>query len=180
MEEYIQISKINDFIFCPRSLYFHSLFENFDEKTYHSTYQVEGKIKHESVEKGTYSTRKNVIQAIEIYSDKYQIAGKIDIYDSDKKELIERKNKISKIYLGYIYQLYAQMFCLQEMGFEVKFLTLYSMKDNKVYNIDLPSKKDIQEFEDTLTKMKKFNILTDKIMINEEKCKMCVYKSLCR
>ena len=37
------------------------------------------------------------------------------------------------------YQLYAQYFCLREMGYEVEKLKLYSLDDNKVYEIPLPN-----------------------------------------
>ncbi|MBU3964935.1 type V CRISPR-associated protein Cas4 [Patescibacteria group bacterium] len=97
MENYIQISKINDFIFCPKSIYFHGIYENFSEKTYHQSPQVKGKIKHESVDKQKYSTAKKYLQGLEVYSEKYNLFGKIDIYDQENKILIERKNKIKII-----------------------------------------------------------------------------------
>src|SRR3989338_4539406 len=98
MESYIQISKINDFIFCPRSIYFHVVYEQFHQKTYHQTPQLVGKIKHENIEKGEYSTAKRYLQGMEVYCEKYGLAGKIDIYDRDQRSLIERKTKVVKIY----------------------------------------------------------------------------------
>jgi CRISPR-associated protein Cas4 len=115
-ENYIQISKLNDFIFCPRSIYFHGIYEDKKESNYHRTPQINGKIKHEAIDYGRYSTAKNILQGIEIYSEKFGLIGKIDVYDNRKKELIERKAKIKKIYQGYLYQVYAQYFCLVEMG----------------------------------------------------------------
>ena len=46
-----------------------------------------------------------MLQGIEVYSDIYRIIGKIDIYDRKKEALVERKNKITTIYDGYIFQL---------------------------------------------------------------------------
>lgn len=182
MEPYIQISKINDFIFCPKSVYLHSIYDNFSEKTYHGAKQAAGKIKHENIEDKTYSTAKKFLQGIEIYSEKYNIAGKIDIYNSEKKELIERKAKIQKIYDGYRYQLYAQYFCMEEMGFEVEKLLFHSLNDNKRYEIPLPNDKEVAEFEEILKKIKEFDfqdLMEGNFGVNSNKCENCVYNALC-
>ena len=42
MEENILISYLNDFIFCPASIYFHKLYGSVDKDIYQSTYQVNG------------------------------------------------------------------------------------------------------------------------------------------
>ncbi len=179
MEPYLQISKINDFIFCPKSLYFHSIYENFSEKTYHQSPQVKGKIKHESVDRGKYSTAKKFLQGLEVYSGKYNLAGKIDIYDKDEKALIERKNKISKIYDGYKYQLYGQYFCMVEMGYKIEKLFFYSMSDNKKYEIDLPKGEELIKFENTLEDIRNFDMLKDDFIQNPAKCASCIYRELC-
>ena len=69
MENYIPISKINDFLFCPKSLYLHSIYESFSEKIVHSKYQVEGRFKHKSIEEKSYSTAKRFIVGKEVYYD---------------------------------------------------------------------------------------------------------------
>ncbi len=75
MQEYIAISTLNDFIFCPYSIYLHNV-------------------------------------------ERYHLMGKIDVYRKKEKMLIERKYQLKQIYQGQIYQLWGQMFCLQEMGIE--------------------------------------------------------------
>lgn len=45
---YIPISFLNDFIFCPRSIYFHQLYGRSNESIYHTTSQSEGKLAHKS------------------------------------------------------------------------------------------------------------------------------------
>lgn len=157
MESYIQISKINDFLYCPLSLYLHAIYENFDTRGYHETAQVAGKIVHENIEKGTYSSARRFLQAMDVYSEKYNIVGKIDIYDKKEKCLIERKNKIENIYLGYKLQLYAQYFCMQEMDYEIKKLFLHSLSDNKRYTIALPSAAEKIVFEKVLADMRDFS-----------------------
>ena len=179
MEQYIQISKLNDFVFCPRSVYLHSIYENFNQRTYHRVPQTVGKIKHENIEQSRYSTAKKYLQGLPVYSDKYNLMGKIDIYDKQEKILIERKNKVKKIYNGYRYQLYAQYFCLQEMGHQVKKMFIHSLSDNKRYPIKLPDKKETSEFAKIVTQIKDFDISNYPIIKNSNKCEHCIYKPLC-
>jgi len=178
METYIKISTLNDFVFCPKSIYFHELYEKYNEKTYHSTYQQEWKINHKSIDNKTYSNKKNILQSLPVYSHKYQLLGKIDLYDIDTKTLIERKTKIQKIYIWYKYQLWAQAICLEEMWYKVKKIKIYSLKDNKSYEIELPKWENLEKFEKFLEKYKKFDIHNFK-QTNPKKCQMCIYANLC-
>lgn len=178
MQDFIRISQINDFIFCPFSIYLHGIYENFSEKTYHSSYQTRGKIKHESVDERKYSTSKNILQGTEIYSEKYRLTGKIDTFDAGKGKLVERKNKISMIYNGYRYQIWAQYFCLTEMGYEIKEIELYSITDNKSYPLPLPDQNATEEFEAVLTEIRNFNPRTP-LAKNQQKCEKCIYNNLC-
>jgi CRISPR-associated protein Cas4 len=78
MENYIKLSTLNDFIFCPKSIYYHNLYYGYDKKLYQEEVQIAGSIAHESIDNKTYSTSSNVLQNLEVYSEKYKIAGKID------------------------------------------------------------------------------------------------------
>lgn len=91
------------------------------------------------------------------YSQKYELCGKIDIFEIDSGKLIERKSKIKELHKGYIYQLYAQMFGLQERGYRINSLHLHSIEDNKRYTIPLPSVEDIIEFEELIALIKDFD-----------------------
>jgi len=157
----------------------HSIYVQFSQKLYHRVPQAIGKIKHENIDEGRYSTAKKYLQGIEIYSEKYNIVGKIDIYDKEKCALIERKNKISNIYDGYKYQLYAQMFCLEEMGYKVKKIILHSLSDNKRYKLSLPNAEEIRNFAAVIDEIKKFDISNFNYLDNENKCNNCIYKELC-
>lgn len=186
MESYIKLSTLNDFIFCPKSIYYHGLYDNYEKKTYQDEVQIAGTIAHESVDTQNYSTSKYILQGMEVYSDHYGIAGKIDTFDTRTGELVERKNQIhidtgqtAKIYLGYKYQLRGQMFCLEEMGYHVEKLAFYSMKDNKKYRIYKPSTDDILKFEAFLGRYRKFNLLEQHWRQNPKKCLRCIYRELC-
>ena len=176
--DYIQISKINDFTFCPRSLYFHSVYESFDKTQYKARPQIAGTIAHKSVEEGKFSSRKNILQGMEVFSAQYGIIGKIDIYDTKKQELIERKRMIKKIYNGYLFQLYAQKLCLEEMGYPVKKMKLYSLVDNRVYPVEIGEKQK-ELFWQTLSEIRSFSFHKN-TNVSKAKCSACIYRELCR
>ena len=178
MEEYIQISKLNDFLFCPYSVYLHSVYEKFSQKVYHSTPQTVGKICHKNIEQGRYTTTKWILQGLGVFSEKYGLVGKIDIFDIKKGWLIERKYKVKKIFDGYKFQLYAQMFCLEEMGYKVKALFIQSLSDNKRYQIFLPDAKEVKKFELLIEKIKNYRV-NQEYPKNSNKCSYCIYKPLC-
>ncbi len=177
MESYIQISKINDFTFCPASLYLHGMYEGFAESAYHEKPQVKGKLLHKAVDDKTYSSASRFMVGNEVYSQTYEIMGKIDIYDKETETLIERKTKIKHIYDGYRYQLYAQYFCLAEMGYPVRKLVLRSLEDNKNYEIPLPNAEEKRKFENVLNEIRTFD---PKTLLSHRcpKCESSIYGSL--
>lgn len=176
MESYIQISKINDFLYSPQSLYLHSVYESFSEDIYHEEVQVVGKLNHQNIEDGKYSTAKKFLQGTSVYSEKYNLGGKIDIYNKETKELIERKTKIKRIHRGLEFQLYAQMFALEEMGYEVKELAIQSLRDNRHYTVLLPDTIDIRDFEKTLKAMRDYDVT--KKDPNLYRCDLSIYRHL--
>lgn len=180
MDTYVLISWLNDFIFCPRSIYFHQLYGKVSNRLYHRSFQIRGTNAHKSIDQKKYTPSKNILQGIDVYSEKYQLCGKIDLYDKKNKLLVERKKKIKTIYDGYMFQLYAQYFCLTEMGYPVEKLKLYSMDDNKNYYVELPENdvKNFKKFEVLLEKIKSFNLLLS-FVPNANKCRNCIYSPFC-
>lgn len=180
MEQLIRISNLNDFIFCPASIYYHGMYEELDRSVYQEIDQIRGTFVHESVDKSTYSTRKDILQGIEVFSERYQIIGKIDIFDKKTSTLTERKNKITTIYDGYVFQLYAQYFCMIEQGFTVKYLKLYSYSDNKSYSIKLPEDdfEMFRKFNNLISNIANFDLINFR-QENREKCNRCIYAPLC-
>ncbi len=173
------ISNLNDFIFCPVSIYFHSL-DNENGILNKDSYQLNGTDAHKNSDFATYSTKRSMLQEIGVYCEKYNIVGKIDTFDTKTGMLTERKKKITQIYDGYVFQLYAQYFSLTEMGYTVSKLNLYSMDDNKVYNVILPE-KDVdmfEKFENLISEINAFSF-DDFIQDNVFKCRKCIYEPLC-
>lgn len=175
----IPITTLNDFTFCPRSIYFHGIYSNFSDTHYKGKYQKRGTLKHESSDTATYSSQKKYLQGMEVASSEYGLVGKIDIYDKEEKLLIERKAKITTLYPGYVLQLCGQIVCLEEMGFPVHKTLFHSLLDNKRYPYEI-GEKDWEYFFETLEAIRSFDISQSKPIENTKKCSLCIYKSLCR
>ena len=75
-EQPILITQLNDFIFCPVSIYFHSLDEDTDKILYQDSVQLNGSAAHKKSDPAEYSTKKNILQGISVYSEKYNLIGK--------------------------------------------------------------------------------------------------------
>jgi CRISPR-associated protein Cas4 len=174
------MSYLNDFIFCPRSIYFHQLHGERSTRLYQARPQIEGKAVHGTLDGKRYSTRADVLQAIDVYSTKYKLCGKIDQFESKRGVLTERKKKIKQVYDGYILQLYAQYFALTEMQYVVNSLRLYSFDDNKIYPVDLPAENAemLSLFEKTVVALHTFD-LEMFTQTNADKCKSCIYNTIC-
>lgn len=180
MDEAIRITELNDFIFCPVSIYFHNLYGDLDKMLYQVGDQINGTHAHEKVDKGEYTYKKSVLMGMDVYCEKYNLIGKIDMYDEERALLRERKKMIKQIYDGYIFQLYAQYFSLIDMGYEVKSIQLYSMDDNKIYNIKRPEedRKMFEAFENVIDRIKKFKLESFR-QENINKCRRCIYEPAC-
>jgi CRISPR-associated exonuclease Cas4 len=179
VEENIAISNLNDFLFCPRSIYFHNLYYQLDKETYQSACQVRGTNAHKRIDDGTYSTKKKILAGLSVYSEELGLTGKIDIFDVKKKTLIERKNKIRKLYEGYLLQVYAQYYCLTEMGYQIKKIILRSLSDNKNYAVKLPSMTEKKRLKQVIAEMKSFDLEDANFTQNPNKCRKCIYRHLC-
>lgn len=180
MDDLIPISNLNDFIFCPASIYFHKLYGSRDTMLYQKKPQLDGTKAHETIDCGRYCSGKNVLTGLDVYSAKYGLIGKIDIYDRNKAKLIERKKRIKTIYDGYILQLYGQYFAMTEMGYQVKQLGFYSMDDNRSYSVPLPEENEemFELFETVVERLRTMDIM-DYRQENGEKCRNCIYFDAC-
>ncbi len=180
MDDAIIISNLNDFIFCPASIYFHALYGVQVRDSYQCSDQLNGTAAHETVDTATYSSSCNILQGISCYCEKYNVVGKIDLFDIRKGVLTERKREIKNVYDGYVYQLYAQYFSLKEMGYDVKQIRLYSLITNTVFKQDLPENNPtmLKKFEKLIEDIRCFDIEAFK-QTNVEKCRHCIYQPAC-
>jgi len=180
MEQPILITWLNDYVFCPVSIYFHNLYGEKDRVSFQETSQINGTAAHSKIDNGSYSTKADVLSGISVYCEEYGLVGKIDIFDKSKGILCERKKKIKVIYDGYVFQLFGQYFALVEMGYTVKKLVLHSLEDNKSYPIKLPEDdlEMLEKFRGIINEIKNIDIMSFK-QSNREKCSRCIYEPLC-
>jgi len=175
---YVQISTLNDFIFCPYSIYLHGIYDRVDESLYHAAPQIRGSISHEATDTKKSSTSKDDFLSLPIFSDMLGIIGKIDCFKVSEGHLIERKHKLKKIYRGQLYQIWAQYFCLKEMGYDVKRLSFYEISTKKTINVDLPGSAEFNELKLVIVKYNQYNP-DDEIDTNKNKCIHCIYCPMC-
>ena len=175
MEEYyISISTLNDFIFCPYSIYLHNVYMESDEGIYHATPQTRGRNAHETIDTKKASNRAGDLQSLPILSEKYKLMGKIDLYRGKDKKLIERKYQLKNIYQGQIYQLWAQYLCMTEMGYDVKEIAFYEISTNKMIPVAIPSAEQLVQFQSFLKSYQTYNP-EQPIPVNIEMQMWCIY-----
>ncbi len=149
-----------------------------DEDEYHATPQVQGRYSHSTVDNNKIKD-KNVITSLSVYSDTLGLMGKIDIYRIQQKQLIERKYRLQNIFQGQIYQLWAQYFCMCEMGYDIQQIAFYEISTNTTISQQLPTKENLLELSNFIDKFNAYNPLLDHIKINIKKCQHCIYSKLC-
>jgi len=176
-EDLISISTLNDFFFCPYSIYLHSVYMDTDEDIYHAVPQTQGRLSHTSIDQKT-AHHKDELCALPVFSEKYGLVGKIDMYRMNEHSLIERKYQLKNIFKGQVYQLWAQMLCLEEMGYIVHNLAFYEISTNKMIPISPPNDTELKEFESFLIQFRKYKPQSP-LTINASKCRHCIYCNLC-
>lgn len=100
--DFIAISTLNDFIFCPYSIYLHNVFEGTDEDVFYALPQIKGKEAHSSVDSKSNSLGCRVIESLSVQSLKFGLFGKIDLFFLETGELVERKNILKNFYRSSI------------------------------------------------------------------------------
>lgn len=179
MTDYISLSVLNDFVFCPYSIYLHNVYAESDDDLYKASPQVKGTIAHQGVDCKSGSTKSSDIMSIAVYCDELGISGKIDVFKQDRHLLIERKRNISRIYRGQIYQLWGQYFCMKEMGYKVDKLAFYEISTNRMINVALPNELGKQELVGFIRAFKSYDPMTSPLTINQNKCLHCIYCNIC-
>lgn len=177
MEYLLPITYLNDFIFCPYSIYLHQVFDNSVEEVYSSSPQQKGKSAHQAIDSNS-ATKKGILKGIYVHSTKLGVYGKIDTLQLKDKKLIESKFFIKTIYKGYLFQLHAQYFALTEMGYQVKEIGFFSIKDRQAIKISLPGDKEFLELQTHIKNIKEYDFNSE-IEINNNKCTHCIYCNLC-
>ena len=177
-EDYILLSTLNDFIFCPYSIYLHNIYMETDEGLYHATPQTQGRIAHDAVDSKRSSTRKHDLMSLPVSCRELGIMGKIDLYKGEEHHLIERKYRLKQIFQGQLYQLWGEYFCMIEMGYDVKKVSFYETSTNTMLPQQLPGQKEMDELKRFIARFKSFDP-SSPIETNPNKCVHCIYCPLC-
>ena len=179
MEELLPITNLNDFLFCPRSLYYGNIFRrSLGEDGFQQLPQKTGLAAHKSIDDGNYSSCANVLTGTMVYCERFGLIGRIDIFDADAHLLTERKWSVSAVWEGFKLQLYAQYLALGEMGFIVEKMRIHSKKDNRIYDVQIPGNAEISRLEDVIAQMRAFRIDAP-FQREPRKCANCIYRELC-
>ena len=149
-----------------------------DDELVHATPQTRGKAAHDAIDEKKYSSRKEDLTSLSVYSNELGIIGKIDLYKGKEKLLIERKYQLNSIYQGQIYQLWAQYYCMVEMGYEIEKIAFYAIATNQTFPIAIPTENNKNELLSFIHRFKTYNP-TLPIHVNTNKCTHCIYCNLC-
>ena len=63
-------------------------------------------------------------------------------FKGDQHLFIERKNNLKHLFKGQLYQLWAQYFCMIEMGYKVESIAFYEISTNKMMYQTLPTENN--------------------------------------
>lgn len=179
MDNYIEISTLNDFSFCPYSIYLHNVYKGASEDIYYAAPQIQGRYSHCNVDSGRVARNEGDVSGMSVISHRYGLVGKIDVYKASAAQLIERKRNIATVYQGQLYQLWAQMLCMEEMGYVVKSMGFYDVSTRKLTPVNLPNDHDLAEFELFLNRYRNYDPYRDRIVTVRAKCLHCIYCNLC-
>lgn len=149
-----------------------------EEELIHATPQTQGKAAHAAIDEKSYSSRKDEITSLSVYSNELGVIGKIDLYKGKEKLLIERKYQLNTIYQGQIYQLWAQYFCMIEMGYEIDKLAFFATSTNTTFPVQIPTDENKRELHNFILRFKQYNP-AEAINVNINKCTHCIYCNLC-
>ena len=115
MEEFVFLSALNQYDYCPRRCYY-IFVENVFVDNEHT---VEGTLQHARANSGESSTRDGAIQtrSVYLYARTLGVCGKADVIEERAGELypIEHKKGRRGTWINDALQLCAQALCLEEM-----------------------------------------------------------------
>lgn len=118
-EDYIQLSAIQHYVFCPRQCALIHVHNIWDE----NLFTAKGKIMHEKVDSGEDESRgdKQILRSLNIYSRRLGLSGRCDVVemqgrgDDATPYPVEYKSGKPKNDISDMAQLCAQSLCLEEM-----------------------------------------------------------------
>ncbi len=175
-DDFIMISALQHYIFCPRQC----ALIHIDDVWQENLFTVRGDILHEKVDTDSYETRGDVktVRGLRIHSYKYGIVGRCDVVEfrqtSKGKEIfpVEFKAGQPKEDISDMVQLCAQVFCLEEMlNTQINKAAFFyeKIRRRKVIEIDLQLRA---QTEDVINNVRR--------LVSEKKIPIIEYSAKCR
>lgn len=184
-EDYIQLSSIQHFIFCPRQC----ALIHVDGLWNENVFTTRGKIMHEKVDSDEDEIRgaKHIVRSLNIYSRKLGLAGRCDVVEfvditskSGSAYPVEYKSGQPKKNSSDMAQLCAQALCLEEMlNIPVNEGAIFYGKPRRRLIVDLDAglRKETEKIIDAV-----HNIIRNRIIPAakyEKKCDSCSLNDFC-
>lgn len=182
-ENFIQISALQHYIFCPRQCGLIHI----DEVWQDNLFTVRGDILHEKVDTESDETRGDlkIVRGLRIHSYKYGLVGKCDVveFNENKKIVfpIEYKAGEPKEDISDKVQLCAQALCLEEMlNTQIKKGGFYYGKIRRRIVVDLEN--DLRDQTLMIIQKVRSIIESKKVPIEEysKKCRNCSLINICQ
>jgi CRISPR-associated exonuclease Cas4 len=180
MTDFIPISALSEYDYCPRNCY---LFFVLGERG-ENPYTVEGKLLHERVNEPTRTKRGVTVQSRRAYvfSARYGISGFADVIEEKEGDIypIEYKRGKRGIWRNDRIQLCAQAICLEDMlGIEIAEAYIFYVSSGRRMKVEL----DSQLRQDTIETMQKIRkLFTSEVIpkpVFSNRCNGCSLKPLC-
>ena len=183
-EEYIQLSSVQHYVFCPRQcglIHVEGLWAD-------NIFTARGRILHERVDSGEDETRGDlrVVRGLNVYSRRLGLSGKADVVEFHTENgvqvpfPVEYKSGKPKNNISDLAQVCAQALCLEEM-------TLIPVGEAAIY-YGKPRRRLVVELDDSLRKQTEEVIAAVHSMIEsrnvpmarkEKKCESCSINNFC-
>lgn len=174
-EDYIQLSSIQHYIFCPRQCGLIHI----DALWAENLFTARGRLMHEKADSGEDESRgdKEIIRSLNIYSKRLGISGKCDVVEMLSREdstvayPVEYKSGKPKADISDTAQLCAQALCLEEMmNLPVRQAAIFYGK---------PRRRLVVEISDELRQQTEEVIRAIHDMIESRKVPQAVYQKKC-
>ena len=182
-EDYIQLSAIQHYVFCPRQCALIHVHGIWDE----NMFTAKGKVMHEKVDSGEDESRgeKQIIRSLNIYSRRLGLSGRCDVVEMLGREdsvpyPVEYKSGKPKNDISDMAQLCAQALCLEEMmNRPVRKAALFYGKPRRRLEVEIDDELR-RATEDIIKAIHK--IINEKIIPDakyEPKCDSCSLHDAC-
>ena len=90
MENPISITMLNDFVFCPISIYFHNLYQGVEKNLYQGKSQIAGTKAHEAIDNNTLSNSESFQDIENKFSKRFNQQDSVYIFIMDSRTEIKR------------------------------------------------------------------------------------------